>query len=102
MIWGDWMGYRIRYQPTEKNRKKNLGFRSMLTVLCFFLFLVLVFSLWPDGKDAVKKGLDFLRPTVMISVMNEIAEIFQNGRNLVSEVETIFSNIIQGETLAAG
>lgn len=79
-----------------------MGFRSMLTVLCFFLFLVLVFSLWPDGKDAVKKGLDFLRPTVMISVMNEIAEIFQNGRNLVSEVETIFSNIIQGETLAAG
>ena len=96
------MSYRIRYKLIRKNRKENLAVRSILTVLCFFVFLVLVYNLWPDGKIAVEEGLAFLRPTVMISAMNEMAEDFQNGMNIAAAVGEIFNNFTQGEMLAAG
>ena len=96
------MSYRIHYRLIRKSRKENLTVRPILTVLCFFLFLVLVYSLWPDGKNAVKEGLAFFRPTVMISAMNEMSEYFQNGMDLVAAVEAVFYNFTQGEPLVAG
>ena len=90
------MSYCVRYQHIrKKSRREFVDIRSILTVLCFFLFLILVWSLWPEGKSAVEDVLSFLKPTMMVSAMNEMAEELQNGINLADTLENLFNNLTQ-------
>lgn len=92
------MSYCVRYQYIrKKSRREIVGIRSILTVLSFFLFLILVWSLWPEGKSAVEDVLSFLKPTMMVSAMNEMAEELQNGINLADTLENLFNNLTQSE-----
>lgn len=74
-----------------------MGIRSILTVLSFFLFLILVWSLWPEGKSAVEEVLSFLRPTMMVSAMDEMAEELQNGMNFADTLQHLYNNLTQSE-----
>lgn len=98
------MSYRIRYQPMRKNPGSAClrHRRAMLTVFCFFLFLMMVCNLWTDGRKAINDLLAFLRPNVVVSAMNEMAKQFQDGVNIVDAVENAFDNLIQEETFVSG
>ena len=74
-----------------------MGIRSILTVLSFFLFLILVWSLWPEGKSAVEEVLSFLRPTMMVSAMDEMAEELQNGMNFTETLQHLYNNLTKSE-----
>lgn len=74
-----------------------MGIRSILTLLSFFLFLILVWSLWPEGKSAVEEVLSFLRPTMMVSAMDEMAEELQNGMNFADTLQHLYNNLTQSE-----
>ena len=74
-----------------------MGIRSILTVLSFFLFLILVWSLWPEGKSAVEEVLSFLRPTMMVSAMDEMAEELQNGMNFADTLQHLYNNLTKSE-----
>jgi len=93
------MSYRIHYPLII--RSNYIGKRSIFTLLCFFLLLVLVFCLWPEGKDVIKDGLAFLQSTVMVSGLNEMAEGFQNGLHISDVIEKLYCDLIQGKTFVA-
>jgi len=89
------MSYSVHYQyMRKKNRRVYTAIRPILIVLSFFLFLLLVFTLWPEGKSAVEDVLSFLRSTVTVSAMNKMAENVQDGMNLLDAMETVFCNLI--------
>lgn len=92
------MSYCVRYQHIrKKSRREFVGIRSILTLLSFFLFLILVWSLWPEGKSAVEEVLSFLRPTMMVSAMDEMAEELQNGMNFADTLQHLYNNLTKSE-----
>lgn len=49
------MSYRIEYHKPEKNHPFRL---PVLTAACFFLFLLLVRSRWPEGSEILCSALE--------------------------------------------
>ena len=74
------MSYRIHYPSIRKIRgREGLRVRlPALTALCFLLFLVLVQSVWPEGRDFLKSALDTMAAHLQknASVMAALAEWF--------------------------
>ena len=91
------MSYRIQYQPAEKeHRKEYPNFRrAILTIMCFALFLVLVRYSRIDAIEVMNHILDQLRPTIVVSSMDQMAEAFKNGVHIQSVLETFIHNLIQ-------
>lgn len=104
LVWGDGMSYRIHYQPMRKSRRKeHLHIRrAVLTVLCFSLFLVLVCNLWTDATKLVSEALVALRPAVVVSAMEDMAEAFQEGMSISTAIENFLHNLMQEEPFASG
>lgn len=73
------MAYRINYRPVRKLRGRE-GQRlrlPALTGLCFLLFLALVHSLWPEGREYLRSALDTMATHLHrdASVMEALAKL---------------------------
>ena len=74
------MSYRIHYPSIRKIRgREGLRVRlPALTALCFLLFLVLVQSVWPEGRSFLNSALDTMAAHLQkdASVMTALTEWF--------------------------
>lgn len=75
------MSHRIVYSSQSHLRIKhsNSCRLPLLTVLCFFLFLIMVHSLWPEGKEILLKMISFREEMTVFSVMDIAAETLSGG-----------------------
>lgn len=98
------MGYRVDYQPARiiRRREKIRARRVLLTLLCFSLFLILVFYQWPEATIVVQDTLAAIRPTVVVSAMDDMANSFQDGMHFLEAVRHAFPCFLQGGRIASG
>jgi len=80
------MGYRIEYQSAQKKyaNKSHYMRLPVLVVLCFFLFLFLVETLWPDGAALIRKAAFYPKEVIAVSALNDLADELRYGESLVT------------------
>ena len=90
------MGYRIAYRamPPKVCRKRFSVRLPILTLLCFSLFLVLVATLWPEGKAYLQEALLFSQETVAASALNELAEELYAGAEPMTAFVDFFERLL--------
>lgn len=96
------MSYRIYYQPNRKNRRKVRfpARRAVLTAMFFALFLVC--NVYPDFNSTVKDAMASLRTTAVVSLMDDLAAVFQDGGKLSAVVECFVQHLTAEEPFASG
>ncbi len=93
------MGYRIVYPAAKKIRgvEKQRSRRAALTGLFVLMFLILVCSVWYDGKR-VLQGLLFSGNADAVLEALEVAWMeLREGERLLSAAEGFCLRILQGE-----
>lgn len=70
------MGYRIDYQKTAGKQQGRL---LVLTMLCFFCFLILVYKQWPEGAGVIRCLLSDAKKLVPVSALEDFAKDLLNG-----------------------
>lgn len=80
------MHYRIDYgATTPKSRKKLACLRlPVLIVLCFFLFLVLVKQIWPEGSAVIGDIILRVRSSFAAKSLEQFADNFREGESVFS------------------
>lgn len=89
------MSYRIDYSSTGKQRGKA-GVRlrlTVLTVLFFFLFLLLVNTMWEEGADLLHCFVLSVKVSPALAALEHFAEDFLFGKS-VSEAFSDFCEIL--------
>lgn len=83
------MGYRIQYPTVRKLRNRgNVRVRlPVLTVFIFFLFLVLVRLLWPEGAQQ-------LQNCVPVSVLDEFASELRKGDGIMTSFSAFLKSFL--------
>lgn len=85
------MGYRIVYPHKRKIFRSNVRV-TVLTVLCFFFFLLLVEVRWPDGAALIRSAIHSARESLPVSAMNVFAEELRSE----GPIRDIISTIVRG------
>ena len=70
------MGYRIDYQKTAGKQQGRL---LVLTMLCFFCFLILVYKQWPEGAGVIRYLLLDAKNSAPVAALEDFAKDLQNG-----------------------
>lgn len=96
------MGYRIEYDmgigkfEVRENRKDKF---PVLVAGAFVLFLLLTWSLWPEGAEVLR---DILIPgdnAVTVQAMKDMSHNLKNGVALSDAVTAFCQDVIQGAEL---
>lgn len=79
------MGYRMMYPPIRESmeQQKRISAVSVMTVLFFLAFCVLVNNTWPQGAEVLRKLLFTNDFAVTGSALNEMAEQLGVGERFV-------------------
>ncbi|MEF2837187.1 MAG: hypothetical protein U0N82_05640 [Oscillospiraceae bacterium] len=70
------MGYRIEYQKTAGMHQGRL---LVLTMLCFFSFLILIYKQWPEGAGIIRGLLWDAKNSAPVAALEAFAKDLQNG-----------------------
>lgn len=91
------MSYRIQYESIQERQKLRFSAvrRGMLTVFCFFLFLMVVFHLWPEAAETVYNVLALFRPVHMVGAIDNIAHSLQDGAGITQSIGTFVYCFLQ-------
>lgn len=97
------MGYRVEYQQVKKARRgeKRTSRLAALTVLCLFLFLLLVNGFWPRGAEALR---DLLLPgdaAVTVAALEDLALELRTGEELSSALENFCRKVVSEAELGS-
>lgn len=84
------MSYRIDYCTKKKLLRDGLFRLSVLTILSFMLFLLLVNAMWPEGTALIHESVYQLRMRTA-AALNLLEENYQNREQLTA----VFSDLIQ-------
>ena len=74
----------------------------ILTILCFSLFLILVSSRWPEAVNMVINTMADMRPTVVVSAMDDMADSLQNGTRFMDAVKHAVQCLVQEAGFVSG
>lgn len=96
------MSYRVEYEPMTKRKKASdrFGLRQIwLTVLCFLLFLQLVHSFWPGGKEVLQEALWPGDPVITRQAAEDFVAALRYGEPLGEAVQGFCREILQGANI---
>lgn len=98
------MGYRVEYQQVKKARggEKRTSRLAALTMLCLFLFLLLVNGFWPRGAEVLR---DLLLPgdaAVTVAALEDLALELRTGEELSSALESFCRKVVSEAELGSG
>ena len=91
------MGYRVDYQPIRKVRgvqKQKRGIPALAAAF-FLLFLLLVNSAWPQGRDALQKLLFSGDMEATSAALEILADELKAGEALDSALQTFCRSVIR-------
>lgn len=90
------MGYRIVYRPAQKKQHAIIQYIRLpiLVVISFFLFILLVESMWPDGAALLKKAVVPSGGVVAVSALNHFANELQIGESFLTALAAFCGNLI--------
>ena len=83
------MGYRVVYRPIKKIRgsEKQKARRTALTALFFLVFLILVNTCWPQGRDFLREVLFPGDSSVAVMALENLADELKAGEGVWDAVE---------------
>lgn len=84
------MSYQINYQKTMKKPFWRLPF---CIVLCFQLFLVLVYHLWPEGAKVIRNVLHRTENSAPVFVLDCFARELRGGQTVIQAFSDLFHDI---------
>ena len=75
------MGYRIQYDSMHEyqDRKRHRGGLSILTGVSFFVFLLLVALLWPEGAEQIQS-------VIPVSLLDQFSTEILHTKSLKSAI----------------
>lgn len=78
------MGYHIEYQSEGKasSPQKRYLRMSLLTLVFFVMFLLLVANLWPDSVLILSDRILMKQQSIAVSALNVFADEISSGKNL--------------------
>ena len=97
---GDGMSYRIVYEPEKcvQQSFKESSSGRILTALCFLIFVWLVQSLWPEGREVLTKYLLPGEPALAQAAFSVLLDNLRHGMGMVESL-TVFCREILYEIL---
>lgn len=97
------MGYRIEYQPINPVRHGHIRRTrvGILTGLCFLLFLFLVTSFWPQGRDLLRELLIPGDPDVTMMALETFAGELRRGVTFSNAAESFCRILMEPSFYAA-
>lgn len=91
------MGYRVEYETVRKVRRMEQRTTRLpaLTAAAFVLFLVLVGSFWPKGKEVLREILIPGDPAVTVAALEDLAEELKTGTELDDALENFCQTVVR-------
>ena len=98
------MGYRVEYGPVKKVRgmEKRVSGGASLIAVCLLLFLVLVSSFWPAGKEMLRKLIFPGDPVVTAAALEDLTESLRSGEDLSDSMAAFCIQVLEGADLDTG
>ena len=95
------MGYRVEYQPIKKTpgALKKTSRAPAMTAVCRRLFLLVVNSIWPRGKEVLRDVLIPGDAAGTMAALEDFALELRAGEELPSAFETFCRNVIRDAEL---
>jgi multisubunit Na+/H+ antiporter MnhE subunit len=84
------VSYQIYYQKTIGKPVRRLPF---LIILCFQLFLVLVYRLWPEGADVIRNVLHRTENSAPVFALDFIARELRSGETVIQAFSDLLHDI---------
>lgn len=90
------MGYRIDYQQISAIRHGYISRTraGILTGFFFLVFLFLVTSYWPQGRDLLRQLLIPGDPDVTIAALETFAQELQEGTTFSDAAKTFYQSLL--------
>lgn len=91
------MGYRVEYETVRKVRRMEQKTARLpaLTAGAFLLFLILVGSLWPKGKEVLREMLIPGDPAVTVAALEDLAQELETGAELGDALENFCRTVVR-------
>lgn len=91
------MGYRLDYGPVKVVRRLERRFfrKAALTTLFFFLFCVLVCTLWADGREILQKLIFPGDLAVTAAALEELTTDLRTGAGILSSLKRFCMTVLE-------